>query len=187
MQRLTVFNHATLDGFFTDRNGDMGWAHRHDAEWTEFAAQNAGGGGTLLFGRKTYEQMASWWPTDAAKQAMPAVAERMNALPKVVFSRTLQDAAWSNTTLVSTDLVAAVRALKHEEGRGLAVIGSGSIVSQVVQAGLVDQLDVVVNPLVLGQGRSMFAGVETPIALKLVKTRAFGNGNVVLTYGPAEP
>jgi len=84
-----VFNSVTLDGYFTDKNSDMSWAHKNDPEWNAFVADNAKGGGTLLFGRITYELMASFWPTPAAMQMMPDVAKGMNSLPKVVFSRTL--------------------------------------------------------------------------------------------------
>ncbi len=108
MRRLIVFNNISLDGYFVDRNGDMSWAHQQDAEWSAFAAENAEGGGTLVFGRITYEMMAGFWPTPAASQAFPVVAERMNNLPKVVFSRTLERASWNNTKLVKGDLAAEV-------------------------------------------------------------------------------
>ena len=114
MRRLVVFNMVSLDGYFVDARGDMSWAYADpaDAEWNAFVAGNAQGGGVLLFGRKTYEMMASFWPTPAAAQAGPIVAERMNALPKVVFSRTLDKATWRNTTLVRDDPASAVRKMK---------------------------------------------------------------------------
>ena len=106
MRRIIVFNHVTLDGYFTDANGSMDWAHgKEDAEWNAFVAENAKGGGELLFGRITYDLMASFWPTQMALKMMPTVAAQMNGLPKVVFSRTLASAAWSNTTLVTKDIV----------------------------------------------------------------------------------
>src|SRR5512140_2439657 len=97
MRRLTVFNTVSLDGYYTDSKGDMSFAHndRQDAEWDAFVESNAKGGGMLLFGRITYELMASFWPTPMAAQSMPVVAERMNNLPKVVFSRTLNKASWN--------------------------------------------------------------------------------------------
>jgi dihydrofolate reductase len=105
MPRLIVFNSVTLDGYFTDKDGDMSWAHRQsDPEWDEFVEGNASGGGVLVFGRVTYEMMKSFWPTPAALQHFPVVAERMNSLPKVVFSRTLGQADWNNTKLVKDDL-----------------------------------------------------------------------------------
>ena len=81
MRKLIVFNNVTLDGYFADRNGDMSWAHRQDAEWNAFVGGNASGGGALLFGRVTYELMASFWPTPAAMERAPVVAEGMNNMP----------------------------------------------------------------------------------------------------------
>lgn len=184
MRKLVVFNQVTLDGFFADLQGNMSWAHKDDAEWNAFVAENAGGGGQLIFGRVTYDMMASFWPTPHAAEMMPVVAERMNNLPKVVFSRTLDEARWSNTKLVKGDLAAEIRRMKEEPGEGLVILGSGSIVSQLAQENLIDAYQLVVNPVVLGSGRSMFDGVEKKLALKLTNTRTFGNGNVLLCYEP---
>src|SRR5882724_1622174 len=113
MRKLVVFSQVTLDGHFAGVNGDISWAHnKEDAEWNAFVAGNAAGGGVLLFGRITYELMASYWPTPLAAKNDPAVAETMNALPKVVFSRTLDKVSWSNTRLVKGDLAAEVRGMK---------------------------------------------------------------------------
>jgi len=182
MRRLTAFEQVSLDGFFVDAKGDMSWAHKQDPEWNEFAAGNAKGGGTLLFGRVTYEMMASFWPTEAARQRMPEVAEGMNTLPKVVFSRTLRETPWKNTRLVKGDMVAEVRKMKSEPGRGMVILGSGSVVSQLTEAALIDELQIVVNPIVLGRGRTLFETVKKSVPLKRVDTRVFGNGNVVLSY-----
>jgi dihydrofolate reductase len=186
MRQLSVFNQVTLDGYFTGVNGDIGWAHKgdQDAEWNSFVAENAKGGGQLLFGRITYDLMKSYWPTQQALESNPVVAERMNNLPKVVFSRTLEKASWNNTKLVKADLPAAVRKMKQEPGEDMALMGSGSIVSQLAQEGLIDEYQIVVNPVVLGQGRTMFDGVTKMLTLRLTKTRSFGNGNVVLSYEP---
>lgn len=119
MRKLAVFNNVSLDGYFTDKNNDMNWAHKDpgDAEWNAFVAENAGGGGVLLFGRVTYDLMAGFWPTPLAAQLMPEVAEGMNNMPKIVFSRTLDKATWNNTTLVKEDLAGTVRKLKNQPGR----------------------------------------------------------------------
>ena len=187
MRRVSAFEQLSVDGFFTDARGDMSWAHKQDPEWNEFAAGNAsdGAGGALLFGRVTYEMMAGFWPTPAAKAMNAAVAEGMNTMPKVVFSRTLARASWSNTTLVKTDPAAAVRKMKGEPGPDMVVLGSGTIVSQLAQAGLIDEYQVVVVPIVLGKGRTLFEGVKDKLGLKRTRTRAFGNGNVVIWYEPA--
>lgn len=186
MPKLIVFNSVSLDGYFVDAKGSMDWAHNPvaDEEWDAFVAANAQGGGRLLFGRVTYDLMASYWPTPTALTSNPVVAERMNKLPKVVFSRTMDAAAWSNTTLIKSDLPAAVRKMKIDGGEGMAILGSGSIVSQLAQERLIDEFQVVVVPVVLGQGRTMFEGIKEKLSLRLIKTRAFRNGNVLLCYEP---
>lgn len=185
MRRLVVFNQVSLDGYFTDSKGDMSWAHKNDPEWNAWVQDNAKGGGELLFGRITYQMMASFWPTAVALETMPVVAERMNNLPKVVFSRTLDKASWQNTKLVKTGMVDEVRRMKTERGDGMVIMGSGTIVSQLAQEGLIDEFQCVVNPIVLGKGRTMFDGVKERLNLKRTTTRTFGNGNVVLCYEPA--
>jgi len=186
LRRLVVFNNVSLDGYFVDMNGDMSWAKNPipDAEWDAFGAENAKGGGTLLFGRVTYELMASYWPTPLAAQNDPIVAKHMNSLPKIVFSNTLDQASWNNTRLVKGGLAAEIRKMKREPGEDMAILGSGSIVSQLAQEGLVDEYQIVVNPVVLGAGRTLFDGVTEKLALKLTRTLTFGNGNVLLCYEP---
>jgi dihydrofolate reductase len=184
MRKLVIFNHVTLDGNFTDLNGDMSWAHKQDAEWNAFVADNASGGGTLLFGRITYEMMASFWPTPQALESAPALAERMNSLPKVVFSRTLTKASWQNTKLVKDDMQSEVRRMKQEPGTDMVIFGSGSIISQLAEQGLIDEYQVVISPIVLGKGKTMFGGIKEKLPLKRTKTRSFGNGNVLLCYEP---
>lgn len=182
MRKLVVFNQVSLDGYFSDQRGDMSWAHKRDPEWTAFTSENASGGGELLFGRVTYQMMLSFWPTPQALAAAPLVAERMNSMPKVVFSKTLAEATWNNTRLIKAELVTEVRKLKEAAGPTLVLMGSGSIVSQLAQARLVDEYQIVINPTVLGQGRTLFEGVHDKFELKLEKTRTFENGNVVLWY-----
>jgi dihydrofolate reductase len=184
MRKLVVFNQVTLDGYIADINGDMSWAHKQDAEWNTFVQENASGGGELLFGRITYELMTSYWPTPYAMKNDPIVAERMNNLPKVVFSRTLEKASWNNTKLVKGDMAAEIRKMKKKPGENMVVFGSGSVVSQLAQEGLIDEYQIVVNPVALGKGRTMFEGIKEKLTLKLTKTRTFGNGNVLLCYEP---
>jgi dihydrofolate reductase len=186
MRKLIVFNHISLDGYFVDGNGDMSWAKadHQDAEWDAFVAGNASGGGVLVFGRITYEMMASFWPTPFAIENMPAVAEGMNRMPKVVFSRTMDKASWNNTTLVKGDPAAEIRKMKQSVGEDMVILGSGNVVSQLAEEGLIDEYHLVVNPIVLGKGRTMFDGVKEKLRMKLTKTRAFGNGNVLLCYEP---
>jgi len=185
MGRLIVFNSVSVDGFFVDGNGDMSWAHNanKDPEWDAFVADNAAGGGVLVFGRITYEMMAGYWPTPIAAQNDPEVARGMNALPKVVFSRTLQKASWSNTRLVKGDLAGEIRSMKARP-EDMAILGSGSIVSLVAQEGLVDEFQLVVIPVILGSGRTMIEGIDRKLRLKRKTERPFRNGNVLLCYEP---
>jgi dihydrofolate reductase len=185
MRKVHVFDNVSLDGFFVDAHGDMSWAHKHDDEWNAFASSNASGNAVLLFGRVTYQMMAAFWPTPQAAQMLPAVAAGMNASEKIVFSRTLDSASWQNTTLVKDDLVAAVTRLKQQPGPDLVILGSGSLVSQLTEARLIDEYQIVLNPVVLGSGRTLFATVQERRAFVLRKTKPFKNGSVVLWYEPA--
>ena len=184
MRHLSVFNNVTLDGYFSGPGGDFRWAHAgsDDPEYQAFVAENAKGGGALVLGRVTYELMAGWWPTPAAAQMDPVVAGQMNALPKVVFSRTLASASWANTTLLREDAAAAMRRLKTEAGPDLVILGSGRVVAALAREGLIDEYQLLVNPVVLGKGRTMFDGLDEPMPLRLTESRAFRNGKVFLRY-----
>jgi dihydrofolate reductase len=187
MRRLLVFNNISTDGYFVDSKGDMSWAHNGnpDSEWSSFVASNAKGGGELIFGRITYDLMASYWPTPAAIKNDPVVAEGMNNLPKVVFSRTMDKATWNNTKLIKEGLVAEIRKMKSTSGPGMVIMGSGSIISPLAEERLIDEYQFVVIPVALGSGRTMFGGIKEKLRLRLTKSRAFANGNVVLWYEPA--
>jgi len=186
MPKLTVFNSISVDGYFKAPDGDLGWAHRaDDAEWNEFVAGNASqAGGRLLFGRVTYEMMASYWPTPMAAQNDPIVAKGMNELQKIVFSRTLDKVTWKNTRLVKGDLAKEVRNLKKDPGDDIVVLGSGSIVAQLAREDLIDEYQLVTVPVVLGKGTTLFHGLDRQVPLKRTKTRAFKNGNVLVCYEP---
>ncbi len=184
MRQLTVFNSISLDGCFTDANNDMSWAHQTDPEWQAFTNGNAKGESEVIFGRVTYQMMAGWWPSPAALKAFPQVAKAMNEMPKVVFSRTLQSAEWSNSRLVKDDLVGEVRRMKADRGPHLLLMGSGTIIAQLTQERLIDEYQIVTQPVVLGAGRSMFEGVKDRLKLKRTKERSFANGCVVAWYEP---
>lgn len=183
MRKLTVFNSITLDGYFTDKDNKIDWAHRRqDEEWTNFISDNARGDGELLFGRKTYDMMKAYWPTPAAAEQMPVVAERMNNARKLVFSRSMTKSDWENTRVVSGDIAEELRRMKDEDGPDMVLMGSGSIIRQLAGASVIDGYQLVITPVVLGAGRTMFEGLDKPIELELTSTRKFNNGNVVMTY-----
>lgn len=189
MRRLRVFESISIDGYFADAGGGMQWAHRAEAdaddEFTAWVGENAsrGAGGGLVMGRVTYDMMAAWWPTDAAKRAMPTVAAGMNAATKYVASRNARFAPrWENCVRLDGDAVAAVRALKASAGPDLAVLGSGGLAAQLGAAGLVDNYQFVILPVALGGGRTVFS---RGAPLSLVDQRVFRCGNIVVTYVPA--
>ncbi len=184
MRKLTVFNSISLDGFFTDPKNDMSAFHRHhDPEWDKFSSENAASGnGTLLFGRKTYEMMKAFWPTELAKKQLPKISEAMERLEKVVFSKTLKDPGWINARVISGDLASEVKTLKAAEGNDMLIMGSGSIISQLTKERLIDSYTLVIWPFLLGAGRTMFEGLEEIVDLKKVDEKQFKNGNIVATY-----
>ena len=183
MRKLFVFNLVTLDGYFEGPDRDISW-HNVDAEFNDYAIDMLNSVDTLLFGRVTYELMARYWPTPDAIKNDPIVAERMNTLPKVVFSRTLDKAGWNNTRLVKADIEEEIKKLKKQPGKDIALLGSGSILSAFAKQGLIDEYRIMVNPLVLGNGKPLFTGIKDRLNLKLLKTRTFRNGNVLLYYQP---
>ena len=127
--------------------------------------------------------MAAWWPTPAAAKAMPEVAAQMNAVSKIVFSRALTSADWHKTTLIKSDLVGTISRMKAEFGPDMAILGSGSVVTQLAGAGLIDTIQMVVNPIALGGGKTFLAGLRHPLNLTFTHARTFENGSVVLRYG----
>lgn len=180
MRKLKIFESISIDGYFTDAQGGIEWAHagREDPEFAAWLSANAGSGGALLFGRKTYEMMASYWPTALAAQQMPAVAKGMNAATKFVVSRNLRP-AWENTRVLWGDLLNAVRELKADGGPPITLLGSGSVAAQLGEAGLVDEYQFVIIPIALGKGRTIFSDA---CAFQLLDQKVFRCGNVVVTY-----
>jgi dihydrofolate reductase len=186
MRTLKVFESISADGYFAGRDGDMTWAYAQSTspEFQAFVAGNASGDGTLVFGRVTYEMMVSYWPTPLAATNAPPVARRMNAAEKLVASRSLAALEWQNARLLDGDAVAALRALKQTDGNSLVVLGSGTLVSALLGAGLVDELQLVVKPVAIGVGRPLVEGLASPVELELLRSRTFPDGNVVLDWAP---
>ena len=184
MRKLFVFNLVTLDGYFEGPNRDISW-HNVDAEFNEYAVAMLASVDMLLFGRVTYDLMASYWPTPDAVKNDPLVAEKMNSLPKIVFSRTLNKPGWNNARLVKENIEEEIKNMKKQPGKDMALLGSGSILSEFTQRGLIDEYRIMVNPVVLGDGKPMFKGIKDRLKLELIQTRTFHNGNVLLYYQPA--
>lgn len=184
MRKLFAFNMVTLDGFFEGPNGEIDWHNADNQEFNEFAIEQTSMVDTLLFGRKTYQLMASYWPTEIAVQSDPIVADLMNRLSKIVFSRTLQSVEWNNTRLIRENAQHEIRNLKTQPGKDMAIFGSANLISSVMDE--IDEHRVMINPILLRAGNPLFKPAGDPARLELIGVRTFNSGNVLLTYRPAQ-
>lgn len=176
-----MWNMVTLDGYFEGaKPWDIGW---HDIGWgnelERLGVEQTGSAGALLFGRVTYEGMAAYWPT-----ATGAVAEIMNRIPKIVFSKTLDRAEWNNTRLVRGPAEEEVRRLKQESGKDLFIFGSAKLCASLTRAGLIDEYRLGLNPVVLGKGTPLFRETALAMTMKLLEARPLTSGCVILRYEP---
>ena len=185
MRKVTVFNFITLNGYFKGPNGDISW-HKHGAEENEYAAEMFKSGNTLLFGRVTYEMMASYWPTPIAIKNDPIVAEGMNNADKIVFSRTLKKVEWSNTKIVKDNIEEEIKKMKQMPGKDMTLLGSGTILTQFAEQSLIDEYQIMVDPVVIGDGTPIFKNIKNKLDLKLTMTRTFKSGVVLHCYHPVE-
>lgn len=183
MRKLIFQNMVSVDGYFEGPNHEIDW-HNVDGEFNNMAISFLDSIDALLFGRITYELMASYWPSEDALTDDPIVAGKMNSLRKVVFSRTLKNVSWNNSTLVKGDAAEEVRKLKEQPGKDMAIFGSANLARTLVPPGLIDEYRIMVNPVVLGAGRSLFDGLGCRQKLNLVESRSFRSGNVLLSYRP---
>lgn len=184
MRKLFSFMVTTLDGCHVGPNGELDWPNV-DEEFHEFSIRQMNDIDTLLFGRVTYEHTAQFWPTPEALESDPVTAGRMNSIHKLVFSSTLTEATWENSELVTTDPVAKIEELEQRPGDGdLALFGSSTFTASLLEAGVVDELRVMVNPILLGSGAPLFSGLADRVKLRLARTTSFRNGNVLLCYTP---
>jgi dihydrofolate reductase len=178
MRKLIVQELVTIDGFFAGPNGEIDW-HNVDDEYREYAKDFLNSLDVLLFGRVTYQLMASYWPT-----ASNDIAHKMNTLPKIVFSKTLWKVEWQNTRLVIENVIEEVKNLKQQPGKDLAILGSAALVSYLMNAGLIDEYQITVVPIVLGNGKPLFKDIHDRVTMKLLKSKTLRSGSVQLFYQP---
>jgi dihydrofolate reductase len=183
MRKVTAFNFITLNGFYKGMDEDISW-HRHGSQEAKFSEQSLERDNILLFGRKTYETMVAFWPTPMAKELFPKVAEGMNKAEKIVFSRTMNKADWNNTRVVSGNIVDEIKVLKRTARKDMTILGSGSIIVQLAEEGLIDDYEILVDPVAIGVGTPIFEGITRKLDLKLMKTRVFKSGTVLLCFRP---
>ena len=185
MRKVIFFMLTSLDGFFEGPDKNINW-HNINEEFNQFAIAQLNTVDTLLFGRVTYEGMASYWPTPTAVENDPVVAGKMNSYPKIVFSMTLSSVQWENTRLIKENFVEEVLKLKKQPGKDLIIFGSSDLAVTFIEHGLIDEYRIMVNPVVLGGGKSLFKGLRNKLQLKLLKTKTFNSGNILLYYESAK-
>ncbi len=181
MRRLIVWNLVTLDGFFEGpKSWDIDW---HEDVWGEeleqFSLEQAASADALLFGRVTYQGMADYWPSAKGK-----IADFMNNVPKIVFSRTLQHPTWHNTRLVHERAEEEVVRLKLQPGKDLLIFGSANLCSTLTRHGLIDEYRLGLTPVVLGGGNPFFKPSPNRLKMTLVEARPLKSGCVILRYQP---
>lgn len=179
-RKIIMFNFITLDGFFEGSNPwELDW-HNVDAEFNDFAVDQLHSIDAILFGKNTYEGMANFWPTPEVRKNDPIVAKLMNDTPKYVFSKSLQTVKWENSLLLKGNLKIEISSLKTKIQKDAIIMGSGELTNQLIELGLVDELRVMINPIILGNGKPLFSGSKHK--LKLVSSRQFKSGNILLYY-----
>jgi len=185
MRCISVFNRVTPEGYFTDVDNNYQDMFVMDGELDKDMMVNPTSV-TYLFGRKTYKLMAAFWPQaqedPKLSPAQQKMARSLNDNSKVVFSRTLKDSSWKNTKIMPELDPTKIRKMKQEKGDDMLVLGSGSIVSQLTQHGLIDEYMLVVSPRLLGKGRPLFDGVTARTSLELKEAKGYPSGNVLLRY-----
>jgi dihydrofolate reductase len=193
MRKLIVNEFLSLDGVMQgpgspdeDREGGFvhgGWQLPYfDEVFAEVAAEGITEAGGYLFGRKTYENMAAYWPTQPDDDMFAAT---LNTLPKFVASTTLREPLeWQNSTLLQGDVAKAVAELKEQDGKNLVVLGSGELVQTLLENDLVDEFGLMIHPIVLGSGKRLFREGSAKKPLRLIRSTTSSTGVVIASYEP---
>ena len=197
MRRIVMFNRVSADGFFAAADGNLDWIVR-DPEVDRHGASGIPRTDTVILGRRTYEQFASFWPhvLDSPAPVDPhgpggfspelhAFARALTDMTKLVFSTKLKKVTWENSRLQRDIDPHAIEAMKRQPGKDMIIFGSGSIVTQLTRHGLIDEYQLIVNPVLLGSGQPLLAGLTGTAALELLEARRFPSGNVMLRYARA--
>ena len=194
-RRIVMFNRVSAEGYFATPDGKLDWVVP-EPELDKTAAQGLSGTGTIMFGRRTYQMFESFWPhalDDAGSARDPhaagrrtpelgAMAKWINDATKLVFSKTLKEVSWKNSRLIRELVPREIEAMKKEPGSDIMIFGSGTIVSQLTEHGLIDEYQLVVGPILIGNGKPLFSGASKSLKLQLEEATKFPSGNVKLRY-----
>jgi len=185
MRKIIVFNMVSVDGFFAGVDGNLDW-HNVDDEFNKFVIEQLREFHTILFGRTTYQMFESFWPVALKDQKTSEdnrkVAQSINDIEKIVFSSTLEKVTWNNSKILKKIDSEGIKKLKQEPGKDMVIFGSGTIVQAMTNLNLIDEYRLMINPVILGQGKPMFKDMKDKVNLKLLNTKTFKNGNVLICY-----
>jgi len=181
MRKVFLFMMTTLDGYFEGPDHDISWHNADNKEFAKFAEAQLDETDTLIFGRRTYELMAGFWPSEEAIKAEPGTATRMSSLNKVVFSHNPISTNWQNVES-STNVVEKMQELKNNPGKDIAVLGSSNLCLTLIEEGLLDEIRIMINPIIIGKGTPLFDGSDKIREFGLKASRTFKSGNALLTY-----
>jgi len=186
MRTISSFMNVTVDGYFEGPNHDISFFKGDDQDNAFFNEQTKdGGGATLLFGHRTYDMMKSFWPTEEGKRSNPDMARFMNEMPKIVVAHDPFEPGWSKVTVLSGDVIDQIRDLKSTPGTPIQILGSNSLCVGLLEADLIDEFQIMVNPVALGDGTPLFKGLTGKTELHLTRTRQFDSGKAIHIYEPA--
>jgi len=187
MRKIFLFMMTSLDGYFERPEHDLSW-HHVDEEFNDFAQAQMKEADTILFGRRTYQLMESFWPSKEGLEGDPEVAHLMNETPKIVVSRSLKEVKetklWKHIRLINENVKDEITRLKKEKGGDIILLASSNLCVSLLEWGMLDEIRVMINPVIIGKGTPLFEGLNDKISFKLTKSRNFANGNVLLTYLP---
>jgi dihydrofolate reductase len=180
MRKIIAGLFISLDGV-VEAPQDWHFPYFND-EMGEAVASQAAQSDTMLLGRRTYEEFASYWPNQSSEEPF---ADVMNGTPKLVASTTLGSVDWQNSTLIEGDVVDALKGIKQGPGKDISITGSPTLVRSLLRAGILDELRLLVHPIVVGHGKRLFEAEDQPIPLRLIESKTFTTGVQAMTYGPA--
>jgi dihydrofolate reductase len=186
MRELILQMQMTLDGYVGTPDGSVDWAFpAFDEEFTRWGVDSLWQAGVHVMGGVTGKGLAEYWPSPTEARDLP-FAPPMNEIPKVVFSKTLDSLDWNQTRIAKGDLVQEINALKQEEGRPVLAHGGTSFAQSLSRHGLIDEYQLMLHPVALGEGESPFPPFEQPLRLELIEARPFKSGCVLQVYRPVK-
>jgi dihydrofolate reductase len=178
MRKVCLGMNITLDGYVAGPHGELDWAFRTmSPDLGEWVTELLRGVDTVLLGYTTYLQQAAAWPTQTGE-----MATLLNSHAKIVFSKRLTTLEWNNSRLATADAAEEIARLKQQPGKNISVTGGATLAQSLSRMGLIDEYNLVMHPVALGNGKSLFTDLSHPLNLKLVSTQTFDSGAIGLTY-----